>query len=290
MAKKTLLDLTQNILFAMDSDPVNSISDTIESMQVAHIIQDTFYEILNDRLWPRNKELFSLYPSTDSKKPTIMKIPPSISEILWIKYNKHEVENTGETNHHTVDLIYMEPKPFLDMVYQRSYKTNVTTDTLPGTTIVGQDGTVETSPERTITQRENISFDVNGRQVWAKTNKMPDYWTSLDDEYVLFDSFDDTEEDTITASRVTAYGYSEPVFEMSDKYVPELPTKAFPYLLSEAKSVAFNQIKQAANQKEEQRSSRQRRWLAREKFITDGGIKFRNNFGRNTPKGGFNNR
>ena len=258
MAKQTLIDLTQNILFAMDSDPVNSISDTIEAMQVAHVIQDTFYEILSDRLWPRNKELMSLYPSTDNKKPTIMKIPPQVTEIEWIKYNKYQVEDEKK-NHDLTDLTFMEPEPFLDMVMQRSRKASL-------------DST------------DDLSFVINNRIVWCKTNAMPSYWTSFDDEYVVFDAFDNSEEDTVTASRVTAYGYVEPVFELSDKYVPDLPVKAFPYLLSEAKSVAFNQIKQAANQKEEQRSKRQRRWLAREKFVTDGGIKFRNNFGRRSPK------
>jgi len=273
MAKQTLLDLTQNILFAMDSDPVNSISDTIEAMQVAHIIQDTFYEILSDRLWPRNKELLTMYPSTDAKQPTLMKLPPQVTEIDWIKYNKNTVEDLDKYNQLVVDLIYMDPKPFLDMVYQRSSK-NTTTTTSIGDDLV----------QREVLTSDDIVYQVNGRPVWAKTNKMPDYWTSVDDEYVLFDSFDDSQEDTITASRLTAYGYMEPVFELQDNHVPDLPVKAFPYLLSEAKSVAFNQIKQAANQKEEQRSSRQRRFLAREKFVTDGGIKFLNNFGRRSPK------
>jgi len=241
----------------MDSDPVNSISDTVEAMQVANIIQDTYYEILNDRLWPRNKELLSLYPSTDSTKPTIMTIPPDVSSIEFIQYNKFRKEKDEEDRNHMIgDLIYMEPSDFLVLNASRTNK------------IAGN----------------VVSFVVNNRVIFVVNNKMPDYWTSFDDEHVVFDSYDVAEENTITESRVTAYGYREPIFKMEDTFVPDLPNKAFPYFLSESKSVAFNQIKQAANEKEEQRSKRQRRWLARDKFVTGGGIKFRNNFGRSSPK------
>jgi len=50
--------------------------------------------------------------------------------------------------------------------------------------------------------------------------------------------------------------------------------KVFPYLVSEAKSTAFNSIKQAANNKEEQKSRRQRTHLSREKWRTNGGMRF----------------
>ena len=45
MAKMTLLEMTQNILSAMDSDAVNSIGDTVESLQVADVIVETYYEL-----------------------------------------------------------------------------------------------------------------------------------------------------------------------------------------------------------------------------------------------------
>jgi len=38
MAKKTVLDMVQDILSDMESDEVNSISDTTEALQVAQII------------------------------------------------------------------------------------------------------------------------------------------------------------------------------------------------------------------------------------------------------------
>jgi hypothetical protein len=40
LEKMTLLEMTQNILSAMNSDEVNSITDTVESLQVAEEIQN----------------------------------------------------------------------------------------------------------------------------------------------------------------------------------------------------------------------------------------------------------
>ena len=45
MPKLTVLDMTQKILSSMDSDDVNSISDTEESLQVVDIIEDTYHDM-----------------------------------------------------------------------------------------------------------------------------------------------------------------------------------------------------------------------------------------------------
>jgi hypothetical protein len=49
MAKMTLLEMTQDILSDMDSDEVNSINDSVESLQVAQIIKTTYFNIVNGR-------------------------------------------------------------------------------------------------------------------------------------------------------------------------------------------------------------------------------------------------
>jgi hypothetical protein len=102
----------------------------------------------------------------------------------------------------------------------------------------------------------------------------PTYYTSFDDEWLAFDSYDADVDNTLQQVKTQCYGHIEPAFSLTDSYVPDIPAKAFPYLLSEAKSVAFNALRQAANAKEEQRSRRQRQWLARSKWRTNGGIKF----------------
>ena len=47
--KQTLLQMTQSILSDMDSEAVNSISDTVEAQQIASVIEDTFYNIFCKR-------------------------------------------------------------------------------------------------------------------------------------------------------------------------------------------------------------------------------------------------
>ena len=47
MPKLTLLDMTQDILSDIDSDEVNSISDTPDSLQVAGIIKSSFYDMID---------------------------------------------------------------------------------------------------------------------------------------------------------------------------------------------------------------------------------------------------
>jgi len=72
MAKLTLLDMTQNILSAMDSDPVSSIDETVESVQVADLVKEAFFEIISQRDWPFLFQLVQLTGLGDTSNPTKM--------------------------------------------------------------------------------------------------------------------------------------------------------------------------------------------------------------------------
>ena len=61
--QKTLLQIVQSILDEMDADNVNSIGDTIESIQVASIVRDCYEELLSNRNWPHMKQLIQLEAS-----------------------------------------------------------------------------------------------------------------------------------------------------------------------------------------------------------------------------------
>lgn len=84
--KLTLLQLTQNILSSLDSDEVNSIFDTTESMQVATCIQTTFFNLVSRAGLPDQMQLFQLVPSGDSSKPVLMFKPANVDKIDWLKY------------------------------------------------------------------------------------------------------------------------------------------------------------------------------------------------------------
>lgn len=86
MAEQTLLEMTQNILAALDSDQVNSISDTVESDQVARIIQNKYYDILSRDNIPEQEMLMQLTSSGSASTPTLMYVPEGVTNIQWLKY------------------------------------------------------------------------------------------------------------------------------------------------------------------------------------------------------------
>src|SRR6266446_155409 len=98
----TLLDLTQNVLSALSSDEVNSIGDNVESQQIAIIIKNKYYDIINRVGLPEHKQLLQLEPSLDDAAPVEMFVPDGVSEIKWIKYfntNVATAVNTATTQH-----------------------------------------------------------------------------------------------------------------------------------------------------------------------------------------------
>lgn len=84
--KFSLLELTQQILSALNSDQVNSIGDTTESLQIANIVQQTFYNICSRSDLPEQYGLFQLVPSTDLILPIVLQKPDNVSKVHWVKY------------------------------------------------------------------------------------------------------------------------------------------------------------------------------------------------------------
>jgi len=102
MAKLTLLYMTQNILSALDSDPVGSIDETVESVQVAELVKEAYFELVSQRDWPFLFVLGNLDGLGDVNNPTKMKIPDTYNKIKWIKYNKQEVTYADPETFHTI--------------------------------------------------------------------------------------------------------------------------------------------------------------------------------------------
>lgn len=246
MPKMTLLDMTQNILSAIDSDNVNSISDTEESEQVAETIKDTYFAMIDEYHLPVKKEIFKL-EATSSATPTKMKIPEIVEKVEWIKYNK-VIEAGGDTDY--ADVIYLEPKAFLDKLEARSESAS--------NTVLISDGDID---------------------MLILNDTPPTYYTSFDDVYLIFDSYTSALEANLQQSKSMGYGFSSSTWTHLDAAIPVLPINLFSLLLAEAKSTCFLNLKQMANQKEEQKARRQRIALRKSKWNTNGGIKTPN-YGR----------
>lgn len=112
MAKLTLLEMVQDILSSMDSDDVNSISDTVESSQVAGFIKETYFSLITERDWPFLRSLTTLTAYSDVNNPTKMRIPTTVNKLLWVKYNKK-------------DVTYLDPLEFKSMLDTRVETTGV---------------------------------------------------------------------------------------------------------------------------------------------------------------------
>ena len=111
MATMTLLEMTQNILSAMESDSVNDISDTEESEQVATVIKETYFDLIAQRDWSFLKEKTTLTAMADTTYPTKMRFPTDTNKVYWLKYNKK-------------DVAWLPPKDFQDLLDSRTEETD----------------------------------------------------------------------------------------------------------------------------------------------------------------------
>ena len=238
MPKLTLLEITQDILNSMDSDQVSTITETIESDQVAQIIKTTYYELLDRRDWPHLKELFQLTVATASQ-PTHMLIPDTIVEVREVRYNKIK---DGETRDRYELIEYLHPEDFLRHINSRnSDASNI----------------------------DSITDD-SGVTLLIVNDKQPEFYTSFDDETLVFDAYNATDEGAGTEylkdTKTQCFGLRQPTWTADDSFVPDLPIEAFSLLVAEAKAVAQFQVRQFVDQKAEQQAQRQRFRMSRKSW------------------------
>lgn len=233
MKKMTLLEMVQNIASALEIDEVNSITDTVESLQIAEVIKETFYEQFNNIILPEHKRLFQLDNVSDLSRPNYLALPEDVSKLLWVKYYDYSSETYG------AELTYLDPEDFFDRMLTYYY-----------------------SVDSWLTLVE----DGSGIQYYVPNNGPPSYYTILDDKYVVVDSFDSDNEATVQGSKTIAYGIKDFEFLMEDDFIPPLDGNLFPLLLAESKSVCFINLKQISSSKEEQRARRQRIRMQNDQF------------------------
>jgi hypothetical protein len=220
MPKRTLVDMVQNIMSSMDSDAVNSISDTGESDQIADIIETTYYDLITNQTIPEHKEIFELDALTDATRPAMMEVPSTVDIIEWIKYDRRQ--SSTDTRLRFEDIKYKSPEVMLDLLNSRD-----STDT---TTVVN------------MPSKNTISVDL-----LVKNNANPSWWTMFDDRYIVFDAYDSSIDSTLQKSKTQCYGIKEPTWTKSDSFTPDLDIDLFPLLLSVSKAVSFATLKSANN-------------------------------------------
>jgi len=225
--KMTLLEMTQSILTSMVSDSISSLSDgNEEALMVADIIKETYYEILARDEWDFLKKVEPLDAYGQVARPNFLVSPVPVNYLKNVRYNAKQASDTQE-RYKTIQ--YELPEEFLDRVLSRSsVDSNVSTVNTP-----------------------------EGVKLFIFNDRAPSTYTSFDDSILVFDSFDLGVDTTLQASKSVAITINIPAWESSDSFVPVLPAAMFPMLLSEAKVVAHQYIKQQGNPVDAKRSYRQ---------------------------------
>jgi hypothetical protein len=221
MAVYTLLDYVQTILSSLDSDEVNSYSDTVESVQVTNIVKTCYNDILARVDLPEHYSLFELNASGDPDMPVLMTRPSSVLSLQWLKYNTIA---DGETTPNWRPLTFMPIDKFQEMQYQLS------TD----------EDNVESFDYSEGTAPDSITF-------LYRTDKAPQYFTTFNDSVIIFDSHDIEVDSTLQKTKTLAYGKKDQTFTLDDEFVPFLDPDMSTLLLNESKVLAFSELKQVGH-------------------------------------------
>jgi hypothetical protein len=211
--------MVQNILSSMDGDQVNNYYDTTESLQVASIIETCYNDLVSNLDLPEHMSLFELEPSLDVSLPIIMYVPSDVLSVEWIKYNASLTTDT--------EILYQDVTPLtLNEFVDRTYSFGSDSDTVDVSTItVGSD---------TFT----VKYD---------TDRAPSYYTSIDDNTLLFDAYNNNEDTTLVSNKTMCFGKRLPTFTLSNNFVPDLDPQQFSLLYNEAKAQCFLELKQVQN-------------------------------------------
>lgn len=253
--KYTLLQLTQQVLSSISGDEVNSINDTTESQDIVKLIKRVYGNLAEITDYPQRYGLFGLTPSGDASKPTLMTIPLStVKNLQWVKY---DCKQTGETDTNFQVMGYVDTDEFFRRMHS-----------------------LAPSADATLT---SFTHTVNGQSVAfiVENDTAPSYYTTIDDETLIFDAYDSAVDTTLQTSKTLCYGELQPTWTESDGFY--IPFNDHQLLLSECISLAWAEMKQAANAKAEHDASRLRTGMQRKKHQANPAASFQvmtPNYGR----------
>lgn len=221
--KYTLLEMTQAVLRSIKGEEVSNITDTQESIDVARIIKECYYGIISVQDFPELKSLFQLTASGDNDLPCYMTVPTNVLAIDWLRYDKRI---NGETKAQYEDVQYLPLHDFLKL-------------------------TQNLNPEDDDVFEMEVTIQGNTHVFRVRNNRAPTYYTSYNDDVLIFDSYDAEVSTTLEASKTSAFGLIEPTWTESNSFVPTLDAQQFDILIKEAKAMAWQELKSIENRKAE---------------------------------------
>jgi hypothetical protein len=226
--KRTLLELVQAVASSISSDEINTIGDSPESLEIMEIVRSVYEELWTRTDLPEHYQLVRLVSSGDTDYPVLMTVPDKVTKIQWLRYN---TETTDDTDARWTDIPYMPLRQFMEMTQQ----------------LRESDDDVDTF---------NYTIESQTFPVMYNNDRHPRYYTSVDDNTLLFDAHDITVDTTLQSNKTQAYAKLRIAWATDDDFIPELDANQFPLLLSEAKSHAWAELRQTPNNKIEQSAKR----------------------------------
>ena len=216
----TLLEIIQRTLSSIKGEEVNSYDDTAESLVVRDIVKECFYNLIAGQDFPELKTLFELNASGDNNKPTLMTIPSDVLGVEWIKYNKIAVNETADV----FDYVHYLPlKDFLERNHA-----------------LDEDEAEVGSFTVTTGISDSIDF-------FYRNDRAPMYYTSFDDETVIFDSYDSDVDTTLQKTKTLAYGLKSTTWSDTNNFVLPIDSQQFNILIKDVKAMAWEELRQTNN-------------------------------------------
>lgn len=211
--QRTLLQVVQEYLDATSGFYVDSIFDTDESQQVAKIAERIYYKMVNayPNLLFTMKEM-TLDPLSDATRPNYMIIPKGVQKIQESKVY-YNVSKDGGLQYKLIQ--YLPPLEFIETTSNVSSNNSIIVE----------------------------GFD--GNKMSVKTNQFPTYYTSFDNKYLVFDSYNSDIDTTLQSSKTKVVASGEEVFLQEDDFVIPVPSHLSEHyldmFLNEALTLVYQQ-------------------------------------------------
>jgi len=224
MAKKTLLRIVQRIGEAIGSDEIDTLTETIESIEITNIVEDTFIEVISRRDWEFLRDRALQLDARDVSDTKIMnlKIPPNVTRLQCVKY----LDENGNFR----ELRYWPACDFLTRLQGR----NVADDNI--TAILNDDGVA----------------------LLIITDQFPTFYTSFDEENITFDAHDATRgvgnlvaDSVIVANIIPPMDFTDPTATLP------VPERMETLIINEAKATAGVHLRQTTDPRAERIARRQ---------------------------------
>ena len=235
MAKRTILQLVQEIGEGIDTDEIDSLNETEEVVRIVNILEQTLKEVLDRKTWEFMKgkvRQLDVRLAGSTELNTLL-IPSDVTRITCLRYK--------DDNGKFYDVTYMPACDFIAMMQAR------------------------TATEADITAITNS----DGVELNVRTTVPPQNWTSFDEEVITFDSYNSTTgtgnliaDSVIIADVMPVTDFTDPIAVLN------IPERMETLVFNEALVTCNYRLRQTADPRADRVARRQNISLRENEHIT----------------------